>query len=91
VPVLSLCPGPVQFTYTDVPRKRMFVESSKSRSAPGRRQSWELRTTTAEAESSPKGYVHTASEQGLVGDSDRMQGQGPCQGMGTGVAEVLQT
>ena len=69
----------------------MFLGSSKSRSAPGRRQSWELRTTAAEAASSLTGHGLAASEQGWVGDSDRIQGQGPCQGMGAGATGVLQT
>lgn len=50
--------------------------SSKKRFAPGRRQNWELRTTTAEAASSLTWHSLAASEQDWVGDRDRIQNQG---------------
>lgn len=69
----------------------MFLGSRESGPALGRRQSWELRTPAAQAVSSLPGHGLAAPEQGWIGDSDRIQGQGPCQGIGAGATGSLQT
>lgn len=69
----------------------MFLGSCESRPAPGRRQSWELRTTAAEGASSLPGHSLAAPEQGWIGDSNRIHGQGLCQGIGAGATGSLQT
>lgn len=71
--------------YLCVPGKNVFLGSSRSRCAPGSRQSWELRTTFAMAASSLTNYSLTVSQQSQV--SDTVQGQG----MGARATGGLQT